>query len=293
MDIAAVENLATISRTTAGVHKHPEDPAAADVLRRYIRDVHSPAIARRAGIHLYRHLSFGPARPDLLAAPPGVDVEGALLTGAGHLDYRDEDALAAFYADPGGSVREQLLADLHVIGGAPGRTTTYRTSPGNGHTFVDDTGDPAPQGPVDGRWAVHVRGRGDWPAVVRAAAAAWSAMPGVRRLRMHLFDPPDAAVEVAHGYPVFPAPPEEHYQAFLDLVLDDDAVARRLVWPDGAAGVLDAVHVQPVPVVHTFVWAGSPTVVGLRGYPAWELITRLGAENQADPELLEWMYGRM
>ena len=41
----------------------------------------------------------------------------------------------------------------------------------------------------------------------------------------------------------------------------------------------------------TFVWAGRPTLVGLRGYPAWELITRLGAPHQAEPDLLDWMYG--
>ncbi len=298
MDIAETENLGTVSRTTAGVHKHVTDPAAAEVLHRYIRDVHSPAIARRPGIHVYRHLSLGALRTDLLPPLAGVAFDGrgsGLLTGVGHLDYRDDAALAAFHAEPAGAAREHLLGDIRVLGGPPGRTTTYRTSPGHGHTFVDTTGDPTPQGPTGGhRYAVLLRRRGPaarFAAAVRATAAAWASVGGVRRLRMHLFDPPDMAVESANGYPVFPAPPREHYQAWLDLVLDDDGVGRDLTWGDGAAAAFGEVHVQVVPVVYTFVWAGRPTVVGLRGYPAWELITRLGAVNQQDPELLAWMYG--
>jgi len=46
-----------------------------------------------------------------------------------------------------------------------------------------------------------------------------------------------------------------------------------------------------VRVVYTSNYGGRPTLVGLRGYPAYEAIQALGAENQRQPSLLEWMNG--
>ena len=92
------------------------------------------------------------------------------------------------------------------------------------------------------------------------------------------------AVESGAGYPVFPAPEDEHYQAWFDVVTDDPLALRTAFAATGAAeAVFAAIHVQPVTVTYTYVWAGRPTLVGLRGYPAWELITELGATNQAEP----------
>ena len=101
-DITTIENRARISRTTAGIYKHHGvDAEAEHRLHRYARDVHSPAIARRAGIHTYRHFSFGDVLPQFLQPLGSVALsapDGEQFTGAGHLDYLDERALAAFYA---------------------------------------------------------------------------------------------------------------------------------------------------------------------------------------------------
>jgi hypothetical protein len=96
------------------------------------------------------------------------------------------------------------------------------------------------------------------------------------------------------GYPVKTHPPEQQYQAWFDLVVENDAVAGGLL--SGADGVdyprsIAAIHAYPVRVVYTSVYAGRPTLVGLRGYAAHEAIEALGAANQKDPDLLEWMYG--
>ena len=301
-DIASVENRATISRTTAGVYRyHGVDPVAEDRLHRYSRDVHSPAIARRPGIHLYRHLSWGAVRPDFLPAVTGICYDAAedkRITGAGHLDYLDQRALDAFYRSPDARVRDRLLADLNILGGAPGRTTTYRTTAGNAFTFMDSTGEPMPQGvPAIPRYGVFLRARdtgSDFRATVRAVASAWSRIAGVRRVRLHLFDRPDMSVESAQGYPVHPAPADEHYQAWIDLVVEEESLGATLTMePNGRELTAEVreIHVQPVEVTYTYVWAGVPTVVGLRGFPAWQLITELQAHNQSDPELLRWMYG--
>lgn len=302
VDIAEIENRATISRTTAGVSKyHGTDPAAMDLVHRYTRDVHSPAISRRPGIHIYRHLSFGPIREDLFPRAPGVGYawpEHKRLTGAGNLDYLDERALQAFYnSPPQADVRKHLLDDISVLGGPPGRTTTYRTTAGNAWTYVDLTGKPTPQGPEElPHYGVFLRGREDAAAgfreLVRGLARRWSETQGVLRVRLHLFEKPDMQVESSAGYPVFPAPADEHYQAWIDLVIEHDGVARRLRLPDDAAVAgLSEMHVQPVPFVYTYVWDGRPTEVGLRGYPAYALIEQLNARNQREPALLRWLYG--
>ena len=303
IDIAEIENRATVSRTTAGVYKfHGIDLAGMDLLHRYSRDVHAPAISRRPGIHLYRHFDFGPIREDLFAPIDGVGYtfpEAKRLTGAGHLDYLDDRALQAFYDSPDtDEVRKHLLDDIYVLGGPPGRTTTYRTTAGNAHTYVDRTGNPTPQGPEElPHYAVFLRGRDDEAGLrnfVRSIAQRWSGETGVLRVRQYLFDVPDMQVESNAGYPVFPAPADEHYEAWIDLVIEDDAVAAQLISPsDGVdyAGALSEIHVQPVPVIYTYVWDGRPTDVSLRGYPAYELIKQLKAENQKEPSLLRWMYG--
>lgn len=302
-DIAAIENRATISRTTAGVYKHHGiSPAGMDLLHRYSRDVHAPAISRRPGIHLYRHFDFGPIREDLFTPIAGVSYsfpESKRLTGAGHLDYLDERALQAFYDSPDtDEVRKHLLDDIYVIGGPPGRTTTYRTTAGNAYTYVDRTGNPTPQGPEKlPHYAILLRRRGgedEFRAFVRREAVRWSQVPGVLRLRLFLFDVPDMQVESKAGYPVFPAPADEHYEAWIDLIVADDAVAATLISASDEADYRDQlreIHVQPVPVVYTYVWDGRPTEVGLRGYPAYALIEELNAVNQRQPDLLRWMYG--
>jgi hypothetical protein len=303
VDIAAIENRATISRTTAGVYKyHGIDPAGMDLLHRYSRDVHAPAISRRPGIHLYRHFDFGPVRQDLFAPIEGVGYsfpESKRLTGAGHLDYLDERALQAFYDSPDtAEVRKHLLDDIYVLGGSPGRTTTYRTTVGNARTYLDLTGNPTPQGPEKlPHYAVFLRRRsaeGPFREFARQMAVRWSQVPGVLRLRLFLFDVPDMQVESNAGYPIFPAPADEHYEAWMDLIIEDDVVAAQLI--SGTERVdyrdqLREIHVQPVPVVYTYVWDGRPTEVGLRGYPAYALIEELGAANQREPSLLRWMYG--
>ena len=51
------------------------------------------------------------------------------------------------------------------------------------------------------------------------------------------------------------------------------------------------IHAYPVRAVYTSIYSSNPTIVGLRGYPAYQAIQALNAANQKDPFLLEWMYG--
>ncbi len=295
-DLESIENRAGIARVTCG-WKKPSLPI--DVVRRYWRDVHSPAIARRAGVWDYRHYQFDPVDSSVFAPVEGIDYRCAAdqqLMWLSDVRYVDEAALAVFGTSPDGVVKAQLLADIELI---VEQSTTYKAVGPNAQTLLDRTGIAEPQGPVPHpQYAVFFRQRAGEPAFrqcLRDLAARWARTPGVLRLRLSLFDVPDMEAEKKAGYPVKTHAVEHQYQGWIDLAVEDVAVARFLLTPQPDADYardLRAIHAYPVRVVYTSVYAGRPTIVGLRGYPAWLAIRELDAANQREPALLEWLYGR-
>ncbi len=287
-----MENRATVSRTTCGWRKAGLDR---DAVRRYWRDVHSPAIARRAGVHWYRHSPFDAADPGVFAHLGDIESAApadAQLMWQSDVVYLDEDAVATFVRSPDDpQVVALLLADIEMI---VDRSTTYRSVGGNARTYVDTT-DGVPTGPVaHPTYGLFFRARGEqepFRASLRELAERWSAHPGVLRLRLNLFDVPDMEAERRAGYPVKTHPLEQQYQAWIELVLADAGVASELT-ADGLAEQVGTLHSYPVPAIYTFVHGGAPTLIGLRGYAAHEAIEGLGAEHARDPRLLEWMYGK-
>ena len=87
------ENRATICRVTCGWKKAG---LPLDVVRRYWRDVHSPAIARRAGVWDYRHYQFDTVRADLLGPLDGIALDcpaGEQLMWTSDVRYADDAGL--------------------------------------------------------------------------------------------------------------------------------------------------------------------------------------------------------
>ena len=286
-----IENRAGIARITCG-WKKPELPL--DVVRRYWRDVHSPAISRRAGLYEYRHYQFDAVRPELFGAASGIDFacpSHQQLMWLSDVRYENDAALAAFGVSPDATVKAHLLADIDLL---VDQSTTYKSVGDQAHTFVDTTGVPTPQGPpARPSVGVFFRQRGDeapFHAHLRALAARWAATPGVVRVRLSLFEAPDMEAEKKAGYPIKTHPKALQYQAWIDLVLESDTVAKGLLGADDAA-FFTTVHAYPVAALYTSVYAGRPTLVGLRGYPAYEAIQAFNAVGQREPALLEWMYG--
>ncbi|MFT7287949.1 MAG: hypothetical protein ACI87W_002064 [Halieaceae bacterium] len=75
-----------------------------------------------------------------------------------------------------------------------------------------------------------------------------------------------------------------------------DTVARSHTLLDANDGIdyaahISTIHSYPVRAVYTSNYNGKPTLVGLRGYPAYEALMALNADNQRQTSLLEWMYG--
>jgi hypothetical protein len=290
---ADIENRADICRVTAG-WKKPALPL--DKVRRYWRDVHSPAIARRAGIWDYRHFQYDPVVLDLFEPIRHIDYSAPptrQIMWTSDVRYLDEAALAQFGQSPRADILPGILGDIELI---VDKSTTYKALGRNAHTYKDITGIVTPQGtPTLPCYQLFFRQRGDeapFFAALSALAAAWAEDPDILRVRLSLFERPDMEAERKAGYPVKTHPIEDQYQAWIDLVLRTRDSARPLLAAHtGLQDVVEAVHAYPVTTLCTFNYAGKPTFAGLRGFPAWEAMTGLQGFHQADQGLLGWMYG--
>jgi hypothetical protein len=288
-----IENRARLSRTTCGWRKPGLD---LDSVRNYWRDVHSPAISRRLGIYTYRHCPFDAVRPDVFGAVRGVERSApadAQLQWQSDVAYLDDAGLAAFLGSPSSpEVTAELLADIEMIVEA---STTYKSVGGNLWTHVDRIAHPKSGPSQSPRYGLFFRSRADEPGfrtAVRTVATRWAGHDGVLRLRMNLFDKPDMAAERKAGYPVKTHPEELQYQAWIDLVVEQEDVTDSLAKAAGDLGdAVAALHAYPVPAMYTFVFQGRPTILGLRGYAASVAIDSLDAKQALDERLLEWMYG--
>ncbi len=293
--LSEIENRAGLARVTCG-WKKPELPL--DWVRRYWRDVHSPAITRRAGIYDYRHFQYDAVDSQLFGPAPGIDFDcpqDEQLMWVSDVRYRDAAGLAAFDASPPAAVKPHMLGDIELI---VHKSTTYRSVGAAAHTYVDTTGDATPQGRPDRpSYAIFLRQRSAEPAFrdcVRALCQRWARSDGVLRLRMSLFEVPDMEAERKAGYPIKTHPVEQQYQAMIDLVIEDRDTAPRLLTSTADLDVvqhISTIHAYPVAARYTSVYGGRPTIVGLRGYPAYQAIEALGADNQRQTSLLEWIYG--
>ena len=266
-------------------------------MRRYWRDVHSPAISRRVGIYDYRHYQYDAVDSALFTRVPGVEFQcpkDQQLMWNSDVRYQDDAGLAAFDASPPPDVKPHMLGDIELI---VHQSTTYRAVGENAFTYVDHSNDPTPQGPPDlPSYSVFLRQNSDeagFRAFVRSLAEGWSKLAGVKRVRISLFDVPDMEAERKAGYPIKTHPLPLQYQAVVDLVMANRDVARELIPADAPelAEHVSTLHAYPVAARYTSVYGGRPTIVGLRGYAAHQAIEALGADNQKQTSLLEWMYG--
>ena len=125
--------------------------------------------------------------------------------------------------------------------------------------------------------------------LVEEIARPLSTQDEVMRLRLHLLEPFDESENssyVSHDWAK-----EKHYQAWIELMLQNEAARKQLFSSNEHAKFIKAIHTFPIVARYTMVYDGKPTIVGLRGFPSVQTIEQASAENQKSPELLEILYG--
>jgi hypothetical protein len=89
-------------------------------------------------------------------------------------------------------------------------------------------------------------------------------------------------------------PDSETYLGWIELAVRDEAIVSELVAGAAACNLAEkitTIHTYPVREIYTIISAGWPTEVGLRGYPAMQIINSVGAENQRSEPVLNMLYG--
>jgi hypothetical protein len=170
----------------------------------------------------------------------------------------------------------------------------YPSVGAHSRTVVDSL-DPAPDGHDNAlRHLIFLRRRPEVPVeqlrrfVTETLAGAYASSPAVRKVRYHLLE----AIEVALDHPgvVMSKPLERQYQVCLEVVLADQRALREFAGSAAWTGTVrqlaehcEAVHAARVARCVTTIHNGRITLAGVRGVAVADLIGRLGAKSQRDP----------
>lgn len=255
----------------------------------YWRDVHATLCARLPGLNFYvqqhfdrdHHANFWPLADGMQRI--AVPLDGSAELGFANLEDQAIFAEAGkiLYADEANFIGESVAYNL----------------PNGSLTLVDRDDDPARNGP-DPFHRVHVymsrRPGQDTTTWLAETSAALAGHDAVVKWKLHLPDAYDNA------RPAPPAPNVSHFVGTdrLDLAVAEVAFASPLAAQSLFASPLfkevqaeqahyiNAIGVYLVTGVYTLVRDGQPTLAGLRGSRAAELVTHLGAKNQADTSVM-------
>ena len=297
MSLCNVENQAKICRITCG-WKKSELPM--EWVWLYWRDVHSPAISRRLGIYDYRHYQYDLVEEQLLRKINEVNYSCPIneqLMWTSDVRYENQDKLNLFDESPLGEAKTALLGDIELI---VDKSTTYRAVNKNAFTFTDISEIKEPQGSYNNpAFKLFFRRKSnqiEFRKFLLSVAQEWAKKNGVIRLRLSLFDAPDMEKERKAGYPIKTHNASQQYHASIELVLNKFSTGKDLIEAKDITIFLENIkdiHTYPIKSLYTSIYNGKPTIVGLRGYPAYQAMTALNAANQKNSSLLKWMYGNI
>ena len=247
----------------------------------YWRDVHGPLCSRLPGLGFYVQHHFSREHSaNLWGFASGVKPIDFVLDGAVEIGFANVEDMAAF------STASPILFgdEVNVFG-----WDAAFFLPNGSRTFVDQQVDGVPNGP-DRLHRLHVYMHGSLDASFRAWATGLADQLGsnhaVRKLRLHLPETFDNANPQ-------PPSPVDHFViesmaklAIMEIGFDSALSARQFFETDaykatlaGQAEYVKAMKVVLVTGVYTFVRDGQPTIAGLRGSRAAEIIERVGATN--------------
>jgi hypothetical protein len=283
VDVAEVENAAPYAMTAFGWWR---SDLPAEINNSYWRDVHGPLAARIPGFYQYRQLHLDRPVIGLLGSN---EVTAEPVEGIAQELFLTSEDIQTFVSHP--FVTTYIFNDEQNLAR---RNATLSSLPGAARTFRDVTDEATPQGPPPHPSYVVLlqrtdgADRADFHHQVERLARGWGDQEGVLRLR---YTPLEAYDENGWRSPGVDHHWDERqqYQAWIEIVVDD--LARLSTLPVINREVTRTVTVQPVRAIHTIVFQGRPTEVGLRGWPAVQTIRAAAASNQQDPELLRALYG--
>lgn len=259
-----------------------------DLFANYWRDVHGPLCSRLPGLGFYVQHHFSRVETaNLWPVPSNVKKMDLVLDGAVEIGFANTGNQGLFVeASP------ILFGDEFNLFG---HDLAYYL-PNGSKTFVDRQADGAPNGPDKiHRLHLHLNGSGDeiFRKWATDFAGKLAANPAILKLRLHLPERYD------NDHPQPPSPGVDHFVeehrkdlAIIEIGFETALSARAYVsskeYKALEVGLAD--HVKTlgaffVTDVYTFVRDGKPTLAGLRGCRQAEIIARIGAFNQTQPEV--------
>jgi len=264
----------------------------------YWRDIHGTLISRIPGTFLYRQLHMSPAINILSAnfqkyvkpVDPADQPQGLA-----HTFYHDEAGRQRFFDHP--MTKKYMVQDEVKLVKA---NATCWSKGDNARTLKDTSNNLSPQGkPINDEYAVSLIFRGGTSANTRKEnlirlSNQLNQHAKVTRLRYHLLEEYDdehfPEGQVGHRRPV-----DVRYNAWIELGVQSNTDLAKVLEPDllEILNNLDTIHIYPIFDKYTIMAKGKATIVGLKGYPAYQTILAAGANNQLDPGLLEDVYGKV
>jgi hypothetical protein len=203
--------------------------------------------------------------------------------------FRTMEGLEAFQD----ASRVQMEDGINFLG----EMIAYRSLGGHSATAVDKLDTGAPDG-HDGllRHLLFLRRRPEVPVaelnrfVTATLVPTWAEAPQILKLRRHLFE--EVEVTLDHPGVVMSKPLDRQYQAALEVAVADDVAldefAASPAWSataDDLVAHCAAIHAVRVDRCITTKHQGEITLAGVRGVAVADVIRRLGADSQREPDV--------
>lgn len=293
--VAEVENSCEFNTT---VYAWLRDDISFETGHAYWRDIHGTLISRIPGTYLYRQLHLSPAvnvlsekfRKYVKPAPEKDQPQGIA-----HTFYLDEAGRDRFFNHP---LTKAYMVEDEVNLVRMNATLWSRND--DARTLKDTSGNLEPQGkPVNGEYIVSFIFKNDVSRPKRkqqllTVANSLISKEETTRLRFHLLEDyddenfPDTLVP--HHRPI-----GVRYNAWIELGVKPRTDLSGLLEEDLSKILsdLDTIHIQPISDKYTIMAKEKATIVGMKGYPAYQTILAAGAKNQLSEKLLHDIYGNV
>ncbi|MEA5619039.1 nuclear transport factor 2 family protein [Cronbergia sp. UHCC 0137] len=270
-----------------------------DLFDNYWKDVHGPVCARLPGQYQYWQFHVAHNQGGFCPQIPGLDYswdQEDNFDGIAELTFESESDRHIWF-----KASSILMDDEHNLFR---KAIGYNSSPGNSITYKDGipTGDP--NGDV-GAIKFHVmvkKADGVSTEAFRqyltgTFARHISNSDALLKFRLHLFEEVDNSRPDAAGVSHY-EPPAKQYHAAYEIAFANHLEREKFfASSDYARAIQDAPkyirQIQPFPerTAYTFVYDGQMTLAGQRSAKVADLITKIGAANQINNDIVSLMIG--